>query len=212
VQLEGTAVYFAARFARSLRWSDAFLCGAALGLAVLTKATAYLFAPPLLAAVLLPQARRFTLRTLPMAGAALICAGLLNVPHYARNLQLSGSILGFESAHGDNLFRWRNETIGWKQTASNVLRNVSDQLGARSEKWNRGVYDWTLRAHQWLGIGADDRPPPGPGPDSRRPGTPTTRPMPTTDGTFSSCASPCSFWPGERFARERWRPFSTPWR
>jgi hypothetical protein len=130
--------------------------GAALGLALLTKATAYLFVPWLLAAVILPRARSLSLRSLRMAAAALICALLFNAPQYARNLQLSGSILGFDSPHGDGFFRWRNETFGWKQTASNVLRNTSEQLGGRSETRNREVYNWTVRAHQWLGIDVND--------------------------------------------------------
>jgi 4-amino-4-deoxy-L-arabinose transferase-like glycosyltransferase len=150
------AIYFAARWARSQSWGDALALGAALGLALLTKATAYLFVPWLLAAVILPRARSLSLRSLQMAAAALICALLFNAPQCARNLQLSGSILGFDSPHGDGFFRWRNETFGWKQTASNVLRNTSEQLGGRSETRNRKVYDWTVRAHQWLGIDVND--------------------------------------------------------
>jgi Dolichyl-phosphate-mannose-protein mannosyltransferase len=154
------AIYFAARFARSVELRDALALGAALGLALLTKATAYLFAPWLLAAVFLPHAIRFSRRASLRATAALACAiflgGLLNAPQYARNLELSGSILGFDSAHGDGFFRWRNETFGWKQTASNMLRNLSDQLGGRSETWNHQVYDWVVRAHHWLGIDVND--------------------------------------------------------
>jgi hypothetical protein len=138
------AIYFAAR-------GDAWFLGAALGLALLTKATAYLFAPWLLTAVLLPRTRSFKVPAIAV-GVAM----LLNAPHYAPNLQLSGSILGFDSAHGNGLFRWRNETFGWKQTASNMLRHTSEQLGGRSEKWNQSVYNWTVRAHQSLGISSDD--------------------------------------------------------
>ncbi len=152
-------IYFAARFARSLQLRDALALGAALGLALLTKATAYLFAPWLLAAVFLPHTIRVSRRAFLRAAAlacALLLGGILNAPQYARNLELSGSILGFDSAHGDGFFRWRNETFGWKQTASNMLRNLSDQLGGRSEKWNHEVYDWIVRAHQRLGINVND--------------------------------------------------------
>jgi hypothetical protein len=138
------AIYFAAR-------RDAPFMGMALGLALLTKATAYLFAPWLLAALILPRARSFK-----GPAIALGIAMLLNAPQYVRNLQLSGSIMGFDSAQGDGFFRWRNETFGWKQTVSNILRNTSEQLGGRSEKRNQEVFDWTVRAHQWLGIDVND--------------------------------------------------------
>jgi hypothetical protein len=150
------AVYFAARWVRTSNSSDALAWGAALGLALLTKATVYLFAPWLLIAVLVPQAFAITRRFCIGAAAALLLAVLLNTPLYTRNLQLSGSILGFDSAHADGFFRWRNETFGWKQTTSNVLRNVSEQLGGRSEKWNHEVFDWTVRAHQRLGMDVND--------------------------------------------------------
>jgi hypothetical protein len=150
------AVYFAARFVRSPDGRDAAMLGSALGLALLTKATAYLFVPWLVVAVMIPYARGMRARAIWLGAAALGCALALNAPHYVRNFQLSGSILGFDSAQGDGFFRWRNETFGWKQTASNVLRNVSEQLGGRSETWNQGVYEWTVRAHQRLGIEVND--------------------------------------------------------
>jgi hypothetical protein len=143
------AIYFAMQYARSGTRKNALFLGAALGLALLTKGTAYLFAPWLLAAVLW-RAKRTGI------AAALGCALLINAPHYIRNWRLSGSVLGFDSAHGDGLFRWRNETFGWKQTFSNLVRNASEQVGGRSERWNNEVYNWTLRAHQKLGIDVND--------------------------------------------------------
>ena len=137
------AVYFAAR--RDARF---FALSAALALA--TKGTAYLFLPP----VLLYAAARLPRRQLAWVATA-IC--LLNGPQYARNLQLSGSPLGFDSAQGDGVFRWRNEHLTWKPAVSNALRHASEQLGARSAGWNRSVYDRVVWIHRALGLDPQDR-------------------------------------------------------
>jgi len=150
------AIYFALRFTRTYRSIDAVLLGAALGLALLTKATAYLFAPWPLAAIFLARAGK-SQRRLAAGAVIAVAAGLaLNVPQYVRNYGLSGSIMGFDTAQGDGYFRWRNETFGWKETASNMLRNLSEQLGARGAAWNEGVYHFVLQAHQRLGIDVND--------------------------------------------------------
>jgi len=164
------SVYFALRWRKTGRMEDAAFLGCALGLALLTKATAYLFAPwPLIAILAQAAARppkdstpsRSRLRSEPRASASgiaitLACALAINAPHYIRDYALTGSILGSDSAFGDQRFRWPNESFGWKQTASNALRNASEQLGARSDAWNRGVYNFVLAAHRLLGISPND--------------------------------------------------------
>lgn len=150
------AVYFAGVFVRSQSWSSVLFMGLAAGLALLTKATAYLYLPWLLVAMLLPLVRSISRRGVLRLSSASVLALLISTPHYIRNIELSGSPLGFDSAQADGFFRWRNDTLGWRETASNVLRHASDQLGGRSEQWNRTVYNWTIRAHGAIGIDAND--------------------------------------------------------
>ena len=148
------AMWLAAMVYFALRRQVVFV-GLALGLALGTKATAYLFAPPMLLAVWMTAKRDW--RRLPVEIGA-VAAGvlLLNLPQYVRNVSLSGSPLGFDSAFGDGSFRWRNESFGWKPTVSNVLRNVSEQLGGRSEVMNRRVYDAVMGIHRALNIDPQD--------------------------------------------------------
>ena len=137
------ALYFAAR-------RDALYFALAAALALATKGTAYLFLPPVLlyAAFVLPR------RRLAWIAAAIL---LLNGPQYARNIQLSGSPLGYDSAHGDGRFRWRNERLTWQPLVSNALRHLSEQLGGRSAAWNQSVYQRVVDAHRALGLDPQSR-------------------------------------------------------
>ncbi len=135
-----------AYFARRRSWTYA---GLAFGLALLTKGTAYLFAPPVLLATMLPVRRR---AVLALAAGAL----LVNTPQFMRNVRLSGSPLGCDSAFCNGTFRWRNEHFGWRPLVSNALRHLSEQLGSRDPSRNRAVFDTTIRIHRALGIDPQD--------------------------------------------------------
>ena len=149
--------YFALRYVEKHEGAELLYAGCSLGLALLTKATAYLFIPGVLLALAAPAWRSFgSARLIRIAVFLTVCALAINGPQYLRNIDLSGSPLGFDSAQGDGFFRWRNESFGWRQTASNLLRNSADQLGARSPRWNQGVYDAVLRVHTWIHAGAND--------------------------------------------------------
>jgi hypothetical protein len=134
---------------------DAPFAALSLGLAVATKSTAYLFAPPLILALCWWSGYRLR-SAARLLGWLMLGVLLLSAPQYFRNLQLSGSPLGYDSAQGDGFFRWRNEHPGWKSTVSNALRHLSEQLGARSPRWNQSVYYAVLRAHAALGLDPQD--------------------------------------------------------
>ncbi|MDX2266963.1 MAG: hypothetical protein NW208_02590 [Bryobacter sp.] len=117
----------------------------AVGLSCLTKGTAYLFAGPL---VLF-----FAPRAVPAVALGVL---LVNGPFFTRNIELSGSPLGFSSASADGKYVWKNEPISVRGAGSNLVRHVADQMGERSEAWNQWVY-WKVEGlHKRLGWSLDD--------------------------------------------------------
>lgn len=153
-----SAAYFLLRASCGSRGGSRFdivLAGLALGLALGTKATAYLFAPPLLVAMAIPAWRCWRAH-LPDIAIIALCSLALNAPQYIRNYELSGSPMGFDSAQGDGKFRWQNEHFGWRATVSNILRHSTEQLGARSERWNQGLYNTVVSTHKKLGLDVND--------------------------------------------------------
>ncbi len=148
------AAYFLLRAPEGDR-SDTVFAGLALGLALGTKATAYLFMPGLILAIAIPFWKWWRGHLVSIVPVA-VCALALNLPQYVRNINLSGSPLGFDSAQGDGKFRWQNDRFGWRPTVSNILRHSTEQLGARSDRWNHALYDTVFSVHKKLGLDIND--------------------------------------------------------
>lgn len=131
--------------------------GASLGLALLTKGTAYLFAAPFVAWLGAVWLSRYRARW--RAWASLAVGGLLalalNLPHYGRNCRLYGSPLGPGAEHGGQ-FRYRNEVVSAAALTSNVLRNVALHLRLPSRAVTRDVERQFVALHGLLGLDVSD--------------------------------------------------------
>jgi len=149
-------VHFALRFLQSGSAANLGWSGVSLGLALLTKATAYLFAPAVLLGLVAGHGSFPRRPALRLAAVFVVSALSLNLPQYWRNASLSGSPLGFASPFGDERFRWVNERSGVGPTVSNVLRNLSDHLGRPSPAWNEGVHRFVVGIHAKLGLDSSD--------------------------------------------------------
>ncbi len=125
--------------------------GLSLGLAVLTKSTAYLFAFPLVAVYAVRRLRGqgwgFVAQLALIAALALA----LNLPHYARNLAAFGSPLG----PGEETRLYRNERFGLDVLASNLSRNLALHLVSFSPI-NQTVQGAVEGLHGWLGMDMND--------------------------------------------------------
>jgi hypothetical protein len=131
----------------------AWWMGASLGLAVLTKATAYLISLPFLTWVILDSVRhrrKHLWRTLGIVGLAVL---FLNLGHYWRNIEVFGSPFG-PGREGPLIYA--NETFGPSVLVSNAARNIALHLGTPQERVNATLESGIKWLHRQLGADIND--------------------------------------------------------
>ena len=116
-------------------WLRVALCGAALGLAFLTKGTAYVFAPPVFFGCIFIARRDRRACVLRSAAFIIAVAMLINAGPYWRNCRLTGSPLGPTSYFG--VFKLTCDRFGPGPLWSNLFRNLALHLGTPSASVNR---------------------------------------------------------------------------
>jgi hypothetical protein len=143
-------VYFGMLMARTPALFTALACGASLGLAILTKGTAYPFAFPffiwLSLAALRTNPRRL-LKPLILAG---FLALSLNAGHCWRNYTLWGNPLTTDQD------KVTNERISFSGTLSNLTRNIATNTWTPSASVNELQFQGVKLVHDLIGIDIDD--------------------------------------------------------
>lgn len=132
-------------------WLAALLLGAAIGLAILTKTTAFIFLAPFGLWFLTAAIRRDPRRAIGSWAVAGLVALALNAPHAARNIATYDSPLGRRGGNGQ-----LNSAFSPAGFVSNVVRNTSLHFGTRSQSVNLAVYNSVVGIHRLLGASADD--------------------------------------------------------
>jgi hypothetical protein len=131
-------------------WEPVLGAGASLGLALLTKGTAYIYSAPFVVWLMLTMVKRGPWRAL-VAGLVMgSLVLLLNGGHFLRNSQLFGSPL---TSGGES---YMNEVYTPAVFVSNVMRSISLQIGTPFEIINTAEEKAVLRLHDALGIAAND--------------------------------------------------------
>jgi hypothetical protein len=133
---------------KELKWAAVF--GASLGLAVLTKGTAYLYALPFAAWVAFSVLRSAPRQAVAALFFILVPLILLNANHYQRNLRVFSNPL----SSGEE--RFFNEEISAGVLVSNLLRNAALQLTTPLEGLNQFFGDGVVRLHERLNLDIDD--------------------------------------------------------
>ena len=132
-----------------LRW-QMMAAGASLGLAVLTKGTAYIYAMPFVLWLAFVMVKRLRLRAIPFGLVAGALVLLLNAGHFWRNVQLFGTPL----SAGDESYV--NEVFTPSAFVSNFIRNLSLHAGTPFAGVNEAMSVAVRRLHDALGIAVND--------------------------------------------------------
>lgn len=150
-------IYWGAVFIKEGGYSKAFLAGAALGLAILTKGTAYIYALPFLAWFVLEGASRHGKAFIRPAALAAAIVLIINAGHYMRNQAVFGSPLGPGTESESQEFTYMNSRLSAGTLASNALRNAAIHMGLPFQASNRAVEGAVNSAHRILGLDPHDK-------------------------------------------------------
>ncbi|NDJ22461.1 hypothetical protein GS682_12625 [Nostoc sp. B(2019)] len=130
-------------------WINFFSIGSSIGLAILTKGTAYFYVFPFLIWLSLSQIKRLRWQVWKPALIVSSISLLLNISHYLRNYNLFASPLGEPGGY-------RNEVLGVNILFSNILRNLALHIGTPIGLWN-GIANKLIRIiHTFIGVDVDD--------------------------------------------------------
>ena len=142
--------YFVVEFARESAFSRV-LMGGSLGIALLAKATAYVFAAPFVIWFIAGT----VIKRRPSNLLVLVIALMLNLGFYWRNCDLYGNPLGpgEELPNGD--YKYTNDEFSLAVLISNVLRNAALHIGT-SPKINAELEQTISAAYDALGASISD--------------------------------------------------------
>ena len=144
-----------------LTWSTkprVFLAGASLGLALLTKQTAYIACAPFIAFWLIRVSRTPAARAqIHRIAATALLVVVLNAPHWDRNIRYFGNPLGAtEDATVARRIRFGNEALGLRSAASNIVRNAALHFVLPSDVLTHALQRSVEMGHRVFGVDPHD--------------------------------------------------------
>lgn len=131
---------------RSKYW---VLAGISLGLAVLTKGTAYIYIFPFLVLFIFLSIKLLGWKSIRIIGIIAAIAFLVNVSHFYRNYQTFSSPLGSPGGY-------TNEVISLKVLGSNALRNLSLHLSTPFGAINSVIEKQVYKLHTSMAMDVSD--------------------------------------------------------
>lgn len=131
------------------------IIGCSLGLAILTKGTAYIVSAPFIIWLSLVLIRKYRESFIKIALLMLSVILLLNIGHYFRNINLYGSPLG-STQEGGPSYKFSNDIFTVPAFISNVVRNLCLHLDSPLYKVNLFIERQVIQFHKTMGIGIND--------------------------------------------------------
>lgn len=145
-------LYYLFAYKAHPNWPDALGAGASLGLACLTKGTAYVFAAPFILWFIIWGIRSLRWHVWKPALGILSIAFALNIGFYARNISLFSNPLG----PADATSLYTNDVFSFSTLTSNVIRNLSLEFGTPSNRVNNWLAQELSHLFGHLGIDSND--------------------------------------------------------
>lgn len=133
-------------------WFNLLFCGLSLGLALLTKATAYIYAAPFVIGLLGILFTQRGLRGLGLGACVALAAICVNLPTYCRNYDLFGMPIG--DAHDDLVYSNSPISVGF--TVSNIIRNTALEFAFPPGHAPVAVEHAARALHRVLGLDPED--------------------------------------------------------
>lgn len=128
--------------------------GIGLGLSILTKATAYIYAFPFMAWISLSLIKSRHARGLLQIILIVTTAFVINLGHYSRNYDLNGSPLG-PGQEGEG-YKYSNDVFSISSVTSNVIRNIGLQIGTPFDNVNAFLNKGIYKVYRVIGIDPND--------------------------------------------------------
>ncbi len=133
--------------------SNTLKIGATLGLALLTKTTAYLFSLPFIIWFIIVGIKRYHQKMLPPILMIAAVTLLLNVGHYWRNYDLFGYAIGAPQSFTKE---YKIEIFTLPTFLSNIIRNLAMHIGTSISRINGLIVAVVKLLHKILGILPND--------------------------------------------------------
>ena len=149
-------VYYSMLLTTEQSLADSIAAGASLGLAILTKATAYIYALPFLLWSACSILKRLRWRAWKPLLVILTVTLLLNFGHYARNFELFGNPLGPGQESPSGVHKYTNDQLSVSIILSNCIRNVGLHIGTPIKQLNAITEKAIYSLHGLLNIDPND--------------------------------------------------------